>query len=46
VEEAVVALANSQSFTDVIAELRGAIESSAASAEAEIDRLIDERRGK
>ncbi|WP_370675552.1 hypothetical protein [Pleomorphomonas sp. PLEO] len=41
-----VALANYQSFMDVTAELRDAIESSAASAEAEIDRLIDERRGK
>lgn len=41
-----VALANYQSFMDVTVELRDAIESSAASAEAEIDRLIDERRGK
>lgn len=41
-----VALANYQSFLDVTAELRDAIESSAASAEAEIDRLIDEWRGK
>lgn len=39
-------LSTYQSFMDETAELRDALLSSAGSAEAEIDRLIDERRGR
>ncbi len=41
-----IALANYQSFMNATAELRDALENAASSVEAEIDRLIDERRGK